>query len=83
VPLKAEVHEGDVAPIQGWISPDYGQRRPAPVVTYSTVTRLPLRIVSLLLPAEDVFAAPPAVAPLLADPDVPAELAGLVTRGTP
>src|SRR5207247_1984022 len=32
VPLKAEVHEGDVAPIQGWISPDYGQRRPAPVV---------------------------------------------------
>jgi len=70
VPLKAEVHEGDVAPIQGWISPDYGQRRPAPVVTYSTVTRLPLRIVSLLLPAEDVFAAPPAVAPLLADLDV-------------
>jgi len=78
VPLKAEVHEGDVAPIQGWISPDYGQRRPAPVVTYSTVTRLPLRIVSLLLPAEDVFAARPAVAELLADPDVPA---GLVFDG--
>ena len=82
VPLKAEVHEGDVAPIQGWISPDYGQRRPAPVVTYSTVTRLPLRIVSLLLPTEDVLGDPPAIAPLLADSDVPAELAGLVTRGT-
>ena len=81
VPLKAEVHEGDVAPIQGWISPDYGQRRPAPVVTYSTVTRLPLRIVSLLLPAEDVFAARPAVAELLADPDVPAGLVFDDVRG--
>jgi len=66
VPLKSDVHAGEPAPIQGWVSPDYGQRRPAPVLVYSTVTRLPLRIVTLLLPVEDGTAPPPDVAPLLA-----------------
>ena len=36
---------------------------------------------SLLLPAEDVFAARPAVAELLADPDVPAGLVFDDVRG--
>src|SRR5207253_1361162 len=51
VPLKGEVREGEVDPREGWISPDYGQRRPAPMLVYSAVTRLPNRIVTLLLPA--------------------------------
>ncbi len=67
VALKGEVHEGEVAPIQGWVSPDYGQRRPAPAVTYSAVTRLPLRILTLLLPTANPVGPPPAVAPLLDD----------------
>src|SRR5206468_812064 len=50
VPLKASVHEGEVAPIQGWFSPDYGQCRPAPILVYSATTHLPLRIMTLLLP---------------------------------
>src|SRR5437899_2633477 len=65
VSLKGEVHEGDLAPIQGWISPVYGRRGPAPALIYSTVARLPLCIMTLLLPTERLFAAPPAVIPLL------------------
>jgi len=60
-PLKAELAEGRLDPIQGWISPDYGRREPAPMLTYSAVTRLPLRIVTLLLPMDSPFALPPLV----------------------
>jgi hypothetical protein len=74
VPLKGEIHEGETEPRRGWIAPDYGRRRPAPLVMYSTVTRLPLRIVTLLWPSEDVFAEPPAVTPLLGDGGGPAGL---------
>jgi hypothetical protein len=48
-PLHPEIHRGEVEPIRGWISPDYGLRVPAPQLSYSTVTRLPLRVVTLLL----------------------------------
>ena len=67
VALKAEVREGEVAPIQGWVSPDYGQRRPAPVLIYSAVTCLPLRIVTLLLPIEQRQVTPPAVSPIVGE----------------
>ena len=53
MPLTVAVSRGELTPIRGWHSPDYGERQPAPVLTYSTVTRLPLRIVTLLLPSED------------------------------
>jgi heparinase II/III-like protein len=73
--LKGDVHEGELAPIQGWISPDYGRRAPSPALTYSTVTRLPLRIVTLLLPTENVEAAPPAVTLLRDDRGAPVGVA--------
>ncbi len=60
-PLKAEIRVGELAPIQGWISPDYGQRQPAPVLVYTAVTRLPWRVVTVLLPIEDGAAEPPDV----------------------
>ena len=50
MPLHAETHQGQVEPIRGWVSPDYGLRVPAPQLSYTTVTELPLRVVSLLLP---------------------------------
>lgn len=58
-PLQAEIHEGEVEPIRGWISPDYGLRVPAPLLCYSTVIRLPLRIVTLLVPGNGNLADPP------------------------
>jgi hypothetical protein len=63
--LKAEVRSGELAPIEGWVSPDYGQRVPAPVLVYSVVESLPIRIVTLLWPIEDGAAAPPDVRPRL------------------
>lgn len=62
--LKCEVHEGELTPIQGWVSADYGQRRPAPELVYSTVARLPLRVISLLFPIQRVAEPAPEVAPL-------------------
>jgi len=78
VPLKAEVVEGELAPIRGWVSPNYGQRQPAPVLTYTTVTHLPLRIVTLLFPAEDSSVPFPTVFGLAGDGPGPV---GLVFGG--
>jgi len=63
--LTAEVLAGVPSPIQGWVSPDYGLRRAAPTLVYSAVvTRLPLRIATLLYPVEQPLASPPPVVTL-------------------
>ena len=77
-PLEAELHEGKIAPIQGWVSDDYGQRRPAPVVVFSASTQLPLRVMTIVLPTTNVLAPAPAVSPLLDDTG---GLAGLALPG--
>ncbi len=64
-PLHVEILEGQTAPMLGWISTDYGQRLPAPLLMCTATARLPLRIVTLLVPLESALAAPPAVRPLL------------------
>jgi len=61
-PLSAELAEGDFDSMRGWHSPDYGRREPTPMLTYSTVTRLPLRIVTLLFPVTTLSDVPPVVA---------------------
>ena len=65
VPLKVDVLEGERAPIQGWVSSDYGQRQPAPALIYSAETSLPLRILTLLYPTADPLAFPPLVSPVV------------------
>jgi len=65
--------------MEGWVSPDYGQRQPAPVIVYSTTAPLPLRIVTLLLPRAGTAAPPPAVSPLLGEGQ---GLVGLVFEAT-
>ena len=66
------MREGEQAPIQGWTSPAYGRRLAAPVLIYRTAARLPLRIVTLLLPGDRPFAPPPTVSPLAGDDAGPA-----------
>ncbi len=56
--LDARVIVGDLDSREGWLSRDYGQRSPAPVLICSAATRFPLRIVTLLLPVQDVGAVP-------------------------
>ena len=64
VPLATELQEGHLDPPAGWISRDYGQREPAPMLVYSATAQLPLRIVTLVLPLADCSAPPPAVSEL-------------------
>jgi hypothetical protein len=71
VPLKAEVLDGSLEPIQGWTSPDYGRRDPAPLLRYTAVTRLPLRVVSLLLPTRTPDGPPPPVSLQVTDARAP------------
>lgn len=61
-PLEAHMAKGETDPVQGWVSPDYGQREPAATLRYSTVSRLPLQIVTLICPAENGSCPPPLVA---------------------
>lgn len=77
VPLKVDLLRGELQPIRGWYSPDYGQRQPAPVLIYSAVSRLPLRILTLILPTESLPSPEPDVLPLLGDSG---GLVGLIFR---
>jgi hypothetical protein len=47
---KGEILEGRLDPPRGWISPHYGQRYPAPLLVYTAMAKLPLRITTLLWP---------------------------------
>jgi len=42
--LSRKVLSGEQDPIQGWISPCYGVRKPAPVLTYSGIVQLPIQL---------------------------------------
>jgi len=48
-------------PMRGWVSPDYGQRVAAPVLTYKARGVMPLRLVSVLFPVETMGQKPPEV----------------------
>ncbi len=74
VPLSASVHSGELVPMQGWVSTAYGRRSPAPALVYSTVTSLPLRIMTVFLPMADSRAAAPGVAPLIGKDRMPVGL---------
>jgi Heparinase II/III-like protein/Heparinase II/III N-terminus len=63
--LKASIHSGELDPRQGWVSSEYGRQDASPVLVYSTVSRVPLRIMTLLLPTSDPRRAAPSVAPLV------------------
>jgi hypothetical protein len=76
VALKLEVEEGALLPPRGWISPAYGVRAPAPSLTCATVTRLPLRVLTVLRPVAPGAAA--GVAPLV---DASGAPAGVVVDG--
>ena len=77
VPLKATVLEGELDPRQGWLSATYGHHEPAPMLLYSAVARLPLRIITVLIPTDDPGGPTPSVSPLTEQ----GELVGVVFDG--
>ncbi|MEX0902954.1 MAG: alginate lyase family protein [Pseudohongiellaceae bacterium] len=65
IDLKTEVRSGILDPIDGWVSTNYGQRMPAPVLTCRVETELPLRIITLIYPLVEEEAPPPVALPIL------------------
>ena len=61
MPLQTDIREGSLDPIQGWVSPNYGLRQPAPSLALSSVCRLPLRVVTLMVPADGRRVTPPVI----------------------
>ncbi len=60
-PLALTVHEGEMEPPAGWVSPDYGQLAPAPLLAFRGQVKLPTRVTTLLWPLEDANAPAPLV----------------------
>ena len=69
--MKARVKTGELGPIRGWISTDYGQRMPAPHVVFSAKTSLPWRSITLLIPQRGDRGSLPAVSALFDDRNLP------------
>jgi hypothetical protein len=53
-PVDPCIRAGCVDPIDGWVSTQYGQRRPAPNLAFRVSARLPVSIVTLLIPVRAV-----------------------------
>jgi hypothetical protein len=77
VPLKAAVSEAEWHPPQGWFCGSYGQREPAPLLLYSAVARLPVRVITVLVPTNDPGGPPPVVVEVAER----GELVGLIFNG--
>jgi uncharacterized heparinase superfamily protein len=73
--VQPELTCGATAPIRGWVSREYGQRQPAPVLMYSFAVALPWRIVTLLLPDRQGAATPPGVRAIYDDAGLPTGVA--------
>ncbi len=52
------IREGLRNPMQGWVSSAYGRMEPAPAVVYTATTQLPLRVVTVLWPSENIQEVP-------------------------
>jgi hypothetical protein len=63
--IRASVHTGEVAPIRGWVSPDYGRRVPAPMLVFAAQGPLPMRQLTVLVPQRRQSTSPPSVDPIL------------------
>jgi hypothetical protein len=65
VRLTRDMATGCCEPVRGWWSPEYGQRVPAPALTYGASAALPLRIVSVIVPQQHIASPLPPTSELL------------------
>jgi hypothetical protein len=60
-PIETVIACGELDPPRGWVSTAYGQREPAPAVTFRAEAPLPWRAMTLLVPVAGASTEPPAV----------------------
>ena len=65
------IKRGELGPIRGWVSADYGQRQPAPIAIFSASAALPWRAITVLIPDREPQPASPVVMPLADDSGMP------------
>ena len=58
-PIEHRIEHGELEPIGGWHSPNYGQRIPAPALVYNTRGQLPMRLVTVIYPVQNLTSQPP------------------------
>jgi hypothetical protein len=68
---KPHLRIGELGPIRGWVSSDYGQRTPAPQLVYTFTAALPWRSVTLLMPLRGARSSAPVVSALFDDHNLP------------
>jgi hypothetical protein len=73
--VQPALKKGEVSPIRGWISPEFGRKTSAPMLIYSFAVALPWRIVTLLLPDRQGMTTPPAVRAIYDDAGQPTGIA--------
>jgi len=59
--VRASLASGELRPLRGWVAPTYGERVPAPALTYSATVVLPWRVLTLLIPDAAGSSVPPDV----------------------
>jgi hypothetical protein len=72
--VQPSLKYGELTPIRGWFSSEYGHRQPAPMLIYTFAVALPWRIVTLRLPDRQGQASPPACARSTTTPVGPPDL---------
>lgn len=60
-PLQRQEFNGETGPAQGWVSSDYGHREAAPALRFSSESKLPLSIISFLIPCHGGNSIPPPI----------------------
>ena len=53
-PFEISVREGLRDPMEGWLSTNYGCKEPAPALVYTAAARLPVRVITLLWPSQNM-----------------------------
>jgi hypothetical protein len=52
--IKAQIIEGNIKPIQGWVSYNYGDKVKVPTLSYSKVSNIPLIFTTVLYPFKEM-----------------------------
>ena len=57
--VDIDIVSGSLEPLKGWVSPNYGQQRASPALTFSIKSSLPARMVTLFVPLREPDASVP------------------------
>lgn len=60
-PLHFKLRTGELNPLSGWVSNNYGQQAPAPALHCTAESAVPMRFITVLMPESEADATPPPI----------------------